>query len=196
MGLIKRKKRPLNREIPHLKDTRLIVIATEGEKTEKKYFEIFQNHKIQVKMLATEDCKSSPEYIFRRLDKFYEDFNLDEEDELWLMIDVDRWKEKELAKVCKGCVQKSYSLAVSNPCFEVWLYLHFTDIVQIDFSCKDFKKELKQIIGSYNSSNLQGEKFYENVGVALKRAKKLDKNNERWPSSFGTQVYKVVEKII
>lgn len=38
MGITSRKKRPLKREIPHLRDTRLIIIASEGAVTEKKYF--------------------------------------------------------------------------------------------------------------------------------------------------------------
>ncbi len=39
MGFTSRRKRPLDRHIPHLRDTRLIIIVTEGQKTEKQYFE-------------------------------------------------------------------------------------------------------------------------------------------------------------
>jgi hypothetical protein len=38
MSFTSRKKRPLDRRVEHVKDTSLIVIATEGEKTEKIYF--------------------------------------------------------------------------------------------------------------------------------------------------------------
>jgi len=37
-----RKKRPIEREVGVLRDARLIIIATEGEKTEKQYFSIFR----------------------------------------------------------------------------------------------------------------------------------------------------------
>ncbi len=39
---------PWNREIPHQRDTRLIIIAAEGEITEKQYFEseLFYNHRV------------------------------------------------------------------------------------------------------------------------------------------------------
>ncbi len=51
MPLTSRKKRPLDRNVPHFKDTKLIVVATEGQKTEKRYFDIFKTLKIQVRVI-------------------------------------------------------------------------------------------------------------------------------------------------
>lgn len=57
MGITSRRKRPLDRKIPHLRDTNLIIIAVEGEKTEKQYFEsnFFQRKRVQVKVLETKE---------------------------------------------------------------------------------------------------------------------------------------------
>ena len=41
MGLTSRKKRPLSRDVSHLRDASLIIIDSEGEITEKVYFYLF-----------------------------------------------------------------------------------------------------------------------------------------------------------
>ena len=48
MGMTSRRKRPLDHAIPHQRDTRLIIIATEGEKTERQYFSMFRNVRVRV----------------------------------------------------------------------------------------------------------------------------------------------------
>ncbi|KAF0245178.1 MAG: hypothetical protein FD167_3563 [bacterium] len=201
MALTSRKKRPLNRTIPYLRDTKLIIIATEGSCTEKQYFEIFKNLKLQIKIIATpkEDTKSAPKYVLERLNSFKQTYQLNKEDELWLMIDVDRWTPESLSQVCSECYQKGYLLAISNPCFEMWLYLHFLDLdtTVTNITCNDIENNLRSHLGSYNKSNLDIESYKLHIPDAIKRARDLDSNpNERWPSLLGTRVYKIVEKFI
>lgn len=197
MALTSRRKRPLNRTIPHLRDTKLIIIATEGKKTEKQYFDLFRNVKVQILVVTADDNLSAPEYVLEKLDKFRNDFQIDDNDELWLMTDVDRWGSKKLSEISKLCNQKDYQLAISNPCFEIWLYLHFSDIDKVKIKdCSSVKKLLKIHLGSYNSSNLNIEEFRPYVEIAIERAKNLhENNNERFPASIGSHVYKVIEKI-
>ena len=197
MALTSRKKRPLNRNLPHLRDTKLIIIATEGKETEKQYFLMFKNLKLQVKIIPATDNRSSPEYVLNRLDNFKKEFNIDGNDELWLVVDVDRWGDAKLSQIAKLCVQKNYHLAISNPCFEVWLYLHFENITPEINNCQEVKRLIKNRLGSYNSSNLNTDIFLPNVNVAVENAKVLDTNpQDRWTSSTGTHVYKIVEKLI
>ncbi len=116
------------------------------------------------------------------------------------MIDVDRWGDKNLSDVASQAGQKRFQLAVSNPCFEVWLYLHHDDLDHEPIKAKEMKQKLKDLLGGYNSSKLDLTKFEEHIEEhiedAIKRAKALDQNqNERWPTKTGTHVYKIVEKI-
>ena len=68
MALTSRKKRPLNPSVPYQRDTRLIVIATEGRETEKQYFDQFGDKRVHVKMLTTgEDNQSAPQHVIERL---------------------------------------------------------------------------------------------------------------------------------
>jgi hypothetical protein len=174
-----------------------VIIATEGEKTEKQYFDIFENTRIQVRVISTEDGLSSPEHVFERLKEFHEQYELNDDDELWLMIDVDRWGNQKLSQISSATRQKGFSLAISNPCFEVWLLLHLVDVIPINSTCNNVKARLRRELGSYNPSNLDIGVYRPFVGEAVRRARNLRQlPNERWPRLFGSHVYKVVESLL
>lgn len=197
-----------------VRDARLIIIATEGEQTEKKYFydlaRFYHNPKIHVEILDRFTNASSPEKIVELLDKFRQKYYQDEDDELWLVIDVDQWGEKKLAGVARGCQQKNYLLAVSNPCFELWLLLHIKSLDEYSNDIlnefRENKKtnnrsrletELLDLLGSYNKRKIDTGKFFPTIELAIQRAKSLDRQpDHRWPNDLGSRVYRLVESII
>lgn len=75
------------------RDAKLIVIATEGRKTEGIYFEglslFLCNPKVHVKVIEKLDDNSSPDEVLNQLKLFEDEYNLDEADELWMVIDRD-----------------------------------------------------------------------------------------------------------
>ncbi|HEY9300438.1 MAG TPA: RloB family protein [Phormidium sp.] len=180
------------------RDTKLFIVATEGEATEKQYFGMFNSTRIKVEILATpEDGKSSPEYVLKRLDKCKKQYDLNEDDMLWLVSDVDRWGDKKLSSVCSQARQRGYYLAISNPCFEVWLTLHFEDIKTQDRTGNNFKARLRIILGSYNGSNLDISAYEPNTKDAVNRAKNLHPSSQQdWPPTLGTHVYRLVEILL
>jgi hypothetical protein len=114
--------------IYNTRDAKLFIIATEGAKTEKRYFEFFQDSRIKIEVLPTGSANdSAPQHVIERLNEYSEQYDLGEEDSLWLVLDVDRWGPKNLSIVCRQATQKKYRLAISNPCFEVWLCLHLSE---------------------------------------------------------------------
>jgi hypothetical protein len=180
------------------RDARLFIVATEGKETEKQYFGMFGSSRIKVEVLSTgEDNKSAPNYILERLNIFKDKYDLNDDDMLWLVIDVDRWGDKKLSEVCREAKQKGYHLAVSNPCFEVWLYLHLDDLNAEDRTGGDFEKRIREILGSYNKSNLDLSKYQQTIHDAVNRAKQLHPNpSQNWPPSIGSHVYKLVEILL
>ncbi|MBI3922504.1 MAG: RloB domain-containing protein [Armatimonadetes bacterium] len=197
MALTSRKKRPLNHAIPHLRDTRLIIIATEGTVTEKQYFGIFRDTRVQVMVLPTEGGLSSPAHVLARLSTIKREHELNSDDQLWVMVDVDRWTPQMLSAVAQNAVKKGFGMAVSNPCFELWLYLHHADVAAATiFTSQQMKKELSNLLGGYDHTNLQLERFQPFVDDAVRRADELDlQPNERWPSRTSTHVYRVMKEI-
>lgn len=200
MNLSFRKPRPLDRTIEHHRDTRLIVIATEGECTERQYFEMFREHssRVQVLVLETRLGKSAPRHLFERLARFKREHNLIKGDQLWLVLDKDRWPESQLSEIAGKALKHNFGMAASTPCFDFWLYLHHSDNVEgmEHISSRDMKQALRNVLGSYNPSNLDTRRFRPYVDLAVERASRLDSSpQERWPNSLGTHVYRVVQAI-
>jgi len=196
------------------RDAKFIIIASEGLKTEVKYLEDLSspqytnNKRVHVEVLKRETNSSAPNHVMRELDAFKRQYNLNHSDELWMVIDFDRWPIKNLSKIAALCKSKKYELAVSNSCFEIWLLMHHRDLSQCQKkSCKstcvicknknNLCVELKTILGSYNPSNIDTSKFLPFVEKAIKHAEKIDSNpRSRWPHCFGTRVYRLINNIL
>ena len=198
-----------------IKADQLFIIACEGEKTEPAYFNDlklkFKNNRIHVELLKRQPGKSAPKHVFESCKDFKKEYKLNSDDEIWLIIDRDRY-EAQLTEISKQCKNSNLFPGVSNPCFELWLLLHIKDINDYDDLEKkkiyENKKVLpakkrtyingviKELLGSYNPSRIDTTKFLPNVYDAINRAKEIDKPEEDWPQFLGTRVHKLVEKII
>ena len=202
MGITSRKKRPLDRRIEHERDTSLVIIATEGEKTEKQYFEsnLFRSTRVQVQVRETKDGKLAPKHVIDRLEEYASKYQLDEGDQLWLVFDCDQWPKKQLDEVYRQAQQKlsgkAIQLAVSNPSFELWLYLHHADWTGSSATPKEIESALREILGGYNKTRLKPEDYEGHVDIAIERAEGLDtQRTGRWPKNPGTHVYRLVRAI-
>lgn len=198
--LTSRRKRPLNRSIPHLRDTRLIVIATEGALTEKQYFEssMFHHRRVQVKVIPTTEGQSAPNHVYNRLKQFAAETDLQPDDQLWLVIDKDRWTDRMLSEICSKSLRRKHRIhpAVSNPSFEMWLYLHIDEWNEGNVPSQNVESALRTRLGSYNKSNLDIDMFKNGVSDAISRAQQMDPYPSNWwPSNPGTHVFRVVEVI-
>lgn len=201
--------------ISGIRDPSLIVIATEGEKTEQQYFAGVQSKckeaasKIKLKILEPRDNgKSAPKYVLEQLSQYKKEYGLNSHDELCMVIDRDKqaWTAAELSIVAKQCAQKQYLLALSNPAFEFWLILHlknldnYSDIEKVKLlENKDqyLKNELKTLLGGFNPSKLNFDDFWQHINLAIQRAEILDtEQQDRWPNELGSRVYLLMKKIM
>jgi len=204
MNLRRRKPRPLAREDKTFRDDRLFVIATEDTLAPDHYFRIFRNPRIKVRVLPTEAGLSAPEHVLDRLDGFAKEFELMQEDELWLMLDTDHWAEPNhianFNRVCAEATRKGYHLAHSNPCFEIWLLLHVTDLAAADQfkNCAEVVQRLREALGEYSKRTIDPARFSpDTAALAVARAEKLDAaSDDRWPQRTGSHVYRVVKKLL
>src|SRR5690606_11341202 len=212
-----REREDLFRESNSLEKEKIIVLAFEGNDTEEIYFdefkssEIFDDALIFLHLLKRPktDTNSAPNHVFKKLKKEAKDeYNFKDTDELWMIIDTDRWKNiPDIISECKK--QSNMFVAVSNPCFEFWLLLHIKDIADYDenelalilnnakVSNKNnyVDSKITEILGSYNKSNPKPELFLTTIDFAIEQAKKLDTNEDEFPQKLGSHVYKVVEKL-
>ena len=147
-----RKKRPLKRVDGVHRDANLVVIASEDRYAVKQYFDLFKSTQIQFRVLETEDGKSSPEQVMTRLDQFMRDYDFGEGDQFWFVSDTDHWVEsnhiQNLVEVVRQCRQKGIQVALSNPCFELWLLLHFADFPSGDrLLCSQLAEQIRIAVG-------------------------------------------------
>ncbi|HND49180.1 MAG TPA: RloB family protein [Anaerolineales bacterium] len=209
------KKRGYDRDTPNelLRDYKLFAIACEGSKREPDYFNVFQyiSKKIKVdliqdyvsdeELLEIHDNRSAPKWVLDKAMKYIEKNDLKDEDDLWFVIDKDRWSEEQIRTLAAYCDRyRNWNLVISNPCFEIWLYFHNKSNISLSssLSCTDFKKEIYAWLdvnaAGDRKPGMTDEQFYYKVrknaigpfkakSYALP-AESLDKLGKAWEAQF------------
>ena len=210
-----RKRRDFER-LEGIKSARLVVIAAEGRKTENMYFESMKislcASDVHVEVLHRNSKDSSPENVYEQIREFMAEYNIEDDDQLWIVVDKDKWKDKMLSAVAQYCVQNdNLRFCVSNPCFELWLLLHIEDVTLYDkkqikllfmnqkVNSQDtwLKKRMKDLTGHYRESDYDAMALLPHIDTAIERAKDLDISPmDRWPQGIGTRVYLLVKSIM
>lgn len=204
------------RESNTIEREKIFVLAFEGNITEEKYFSEFKNsHRFNDELIylhlltrEVDDTNSAPKHVFKKLKKEAKDeFNFKSEDELWMIIDTDRWKN--IPDIIKDCNDlDNMFVAVSNPCFELWLLLHIKDIQEygeeeLGLLLRNKRtgrrnyvdKKIVELVGSYKKSDPNINDFLPYIDIAVLRAKNLDHLQEEYPTRLGSHVYKLIEKL-
>lgn len=184
------------------RDARLVVVATEGARTEPAYFDalklngVIDRNRVVLEVIPTgADNKSSPESVLARLKEAAERYELKDFDGKWIVLDVDRWGERKLSEVAQEATQMGANLAVSNPSFEVWLLLHVSE------SCparqRDIETELRKALPGWSKSVLDASCFSkERVAEAVVRARASANSKDRWPlTAPGTHMHRLMESV-
>lgn len=140
-------------------------------------------------------------------------YNIEEDDQLWVVVDRDRWTSKMLSSVARDCTTNdNLYFCVSNPCFELWLLLHLEDVLSYDSDrMKELaankknskrgntwlKKRMKDLMGHYHESDYDACSLLKTIDSAINQAEKLDKKpSDRWPQTVGTRVYLLARSIM
>jgi|SRR5690554_3820545 len=200
-----RKKRGYNRDTPKelLRDYKLFAIACEGSKREPEYFNLFRYMSPKIKVDIIEDyasknsnLKSAPKWVLERALCYIEKEGLNNDDDLWFVMDIDRWKTEQLREINDLCSQnENWHIVLSNPCFEVWLYFHKKEKISfsVPITCQMLKKEISKIEkGGYHP-----QKILPYLKDAIKNAKQNDTNKNFFiPNINETKVYELGEALL
>lgn len=191
-----RQNRAYKRGEPH-RDYTLFVIVCEGEVREKTYFEHFnefRSQRVKVRTLPPVGHKSSPKDVLDRAVKYVDEFDLKDTDQLWMVMDTDRWEFADLQIINEQCEQnENWFLAISNPCFEIWLHAHVQDLADMtEQTCQTLKSTLHtKLSGGYNV-----KLFMRNLSKAIERAALVDNAAHFIPSPMTTQVHRLAKELI
>jgi hypothetical protein len=212
----------LVREGGFLEAEKMFVLSFEGSVSEKKYFEDFRkstlfNNSGLIEVISLKrptNRGSDPISVKKLLQEAKKEYRFKDTDEFWLIIDRDDWEEihnhnfDKLVDDCKK--ENNFFLAMSNPCFEIWLILHLKDINELDEEQKRMITANERNSNSKNYidiilSEIQGRGYNKRPNpriflpltkTAISRAKELDNENQDYPKQLGTHIYRLIEKLI
>lgn len=183
------------------KEGKLYFIFCEGEKRETTYFYFFNRlaSQIIIQIVPIGDGKNSPMGLYNNacqsLIKSDENPNpsylLNDEDEIWFIIDTDKWGKEVDALRNSVANQKNWFVAQSNPCFEVWLFYHFEKEKPKDVVA-NWKVFLNDVVkGGFNPTI---HPIHIQTAIANSEATFTRTNNQ--PDPVTTEVFILAKKIL
>lgn len=177
MSLFSRQPRPLRRDEARFRDDRLFIIACDDTYAPKQYFDFFQIPRIQVHVVPTVDGTSSAQHVLGRLLQV----DHEEDDERWLLLDTDHYTRPDhFANFNAALTEARHQgihIALSKPCFELWLLLHHIGESEVMglANASAVETKLREVLGEYNKRRLKSVHFpIETVPEASERAKRQD----------------------
>jgi len=194
---MRRKLRKFQRRVNIRPYKRIFYIFVEGNKTEPKYFNIFRtaeysNVSLQIK---SHPSKTHPKQVLSRAKKFIKDELLKKDYEVWLVVDDDSRPEADFQPLINWANGKAHFLAISKPCFELWLLLHFDEGNQIK-NTEDCLKRLRKYMPTYEKNQLDEKKLKGKLAEAIKNGKNKYEHYRVWKNGVYTKVYELVENIV
>ena len=199
------RERRSGRRTPFREPKLKMLIVCEGANTEKQYFEQFAKfHRNSLVDVIVEGGKGVPLTVVRaakeRKDKAISDAKRKDDEFLtyqwvWCVFDVDNHPNVPEARIM--ATDNGIELAISNPCFELWLLLHHRDCPG-ELHRHKAQTMLKDHVAGYDK-DVNFDNYKDGYQKAVQRARSLDQLAEsmgdpgRNPT---TGVYVLTEMII
>ncbi len=162
MSLFSLKQRSLARQQSGARDSRIILIACDDTFAVEQYFNFFRFSRVHVQVISTptDSNDSHISYVLGRMRDAEQ-----EGDIRWLVLDIDHClddghKQRFLQELNEAR-RAGIHIALSQPCFELWLLLHHHTPEQVLplKTAKKVEKALRQALGQYDKTNLQEKDF-------------------------------------
>ena len=194
------------------KDAKKVYIFCEGKETEIRYFKYFQglSSNIDILPIPSVNGQSDPLKLKENADLLFfgnemhsPRFSLSVEykDEVWFVIDTDRWNEGDkinrLKEFCnaKNGLNMQWIVAQSNPCFELWFFYHFNDKMPVKSDVEkyaSFKEFLDITIkGGFDSRSMPVE-----IETAIVNSKNNFQSIAGQPALYSTEVHHLGDVIV
>lgn len=154
----------------------IILLALEGKnKTEKTYFGEFNNANKQYRVLFAKGNNTDPVNIVKDAISSYKKMELEKDagDLAFVVCDTDFHKEDQIQEARTLAEQNNITLLLSNPCFEIWLLLHFKYTTKQYASNLELLKELEDIWPEYSKNIGSFDGISDRRPLAIDNAKQL-----------------------
>ena len=164
----------------------VVVIVCEGSKTEPIYFRHFRSRYINVQIEVEGNTGSKTDYnnlinksILKKKDYIV---NTEGEGYVWCVFDADidsnmpnalSVRAKQLQEAIKTAKMEDINISLSNPCFELWFFLHFNYSTGLLRSYDDVKKRLLAYLPNYDKQIDCYPKLEDKLDEAISNGKRL-----------------------
>lgn len=199
-----RDERTLTRRSPSRDPLPLILVVCEGKVTEPEYLDAFRiAHGANTVRVRVESPGGDPRALVERAVRLRDEADREARrardqnlryDEVWCVFDVDQHQRLEDART--EAERSRVRLAVSNPCFELWLLLHFAEQAA-HLSSRQARDRLRKHLPSYDK-HVSFADASGGYGEAVRRAQALDVRHTAAGSPGGnpsTGVHRLTERI-
>lgn len=101
-------------------------------------------------------------------------------------------------KVVKLCRQKGIRVALSNPCFDLWLLLHFAEFpTEASLTCEDVGDRLRAMVGHFNKTKVYNLPINnQRVRAAIGRSKANHDSSREIPTQLQTSMHLIIEDLV
>jgi hypothetical protein len=182
----------------------VLLLSLEDEESARIYFtELGRLHRDRISVVFARHLGTDPENVVEAARRTAE---ATPADEVWCVFDTEGPQHPARAPQARRALARArdlaYHCAVSNPCFEYWLLLHFVNSVRSYPECKVVARELREHVPNYDKGRLRFDDFRERIGDAQQRARNNDQTRcqalDRGPVDCHpcTQVYLLVERFL
>ena len=197
------------------KRRKVYILAYEGNYAEPQYYNELKSQWLHdreehIELVSlhrpADNTNSAPKHVFKQLKRYKTEYLTDPDDEFWMIIDRDKWRLDEWVEKCHA--EQNFHIALSNPCFELWLLMHVFKLD--DFSAAELfenrrlgrkRRFLDNYLGQhlpegYKKNNILPERFVTEEGIraAIEQARQLDQGDIM--EVLGSYNYKLLEKLL
>ncbi len=185
-------------------DKRKILLFAEGEKNEEGYLTLWRRNYRDTVSLKIDRYHGAPLSLVKRAVDAKKQGEREEKrgrgrahDEIWCVFDID--KHLNVQESINLATAHQISLAISNPCIELWFILHFRDQTAF-LNSHEAQSAAKKLLGCDKSLTLEAQAYlFKRYADARKRAKYLDtkhKGDDSPPrSNPSSSVWRLIESI-
>jgi len=181
------------------RETRKVFLIVSEGKSEESYFAHYRNRRFSLK---TPSCNfTDPENLVKYTRKQMIENGFDKGDKACCVFDVDESTDEQIEKA-KRLAGSDIDIILSNPCFELWLLLHFI-FIDCCLSKEDTLLKIRNYISGYEHGQDVFDLILKQRERAIGNAIKLNtKHAEEGielisiASNPSTQVFNVVQDLL
>lgn len=200
----KRASKPLTRVQGTRQANATFRIYAEGEVTEVDYIHALIKHPDIANGSAVdiviEESGATPYTLVQRA-RDNKKRGIGDVDHFWCVFDVEsppEKRDKHLSAAIDMARANEIGLAVSNPCFELWLILHF-ERSAAHLTTNEAIRRRRELDAS-TGKELDGDRYMDRLAQAMRHAEKLDSKHEdddtRFPENNpSSTMYKLVRQL-